>query len=224
MKLYKIYGVALTVFAIFALSSHVYHLKKEKELKQIIKKQKEQISQLKGEKQSLIASIENLASREEKLSKKKYQKKKVSYRRVIPRNIPYGFPLKGVITSKFGYRPDPFTGVIKFHSGIDIKATYKQPVRATADGIVKFSGWKKGYGKVVIIKHKNGYETWYAHLAYKRVGKNQPVRAGQIIGYAGRTGRTTGVHLHYEIRKNGKPVNPLRYIYVKAKYTQEKKK
>ena len=223
MKLYRIYGVVLTVFAVFALSSHIYHLKKEKELKQIIEKQQKQIVQLKEEKSTLITSIEKLATEKISSTKKRYQRKKVSYRRrYISRKIPYGLPLKGVITSKFGYRPDPFTGVIKFHSGIDIKATYKQPVRATADGIVKFSGWMRGYGKVVVIKHKNGYETWYAHLAYKRVGKNQPVRAGQIIGYAGRTGRTTGVHLHYEIRKNGKPVNPLRYIYVKAKYTQEK--
>ncbi len=223
MKLYKIYSVALTVFAVFAFSSHVYHLKKEKELKQLIKKQENQIAQLKEEKLSLIASIEKLVSKEISSTKNTYKKKNVSYsRRYISRKIPYGFPLKGVITSKFGYRPDPFTGILKFHTGIDIKATYKQPVRATADGVVVFSGWKRGYGKVVIIRHKNGYETWYAHLAYKRVGKNQPVKAGQIIGYAGKTGRTTGVHLHYEIRKNGKPVNPLRYIYVKAKYSQEK--
>ncbi len=129
-------------------------------------------------------------------------------------DIPVGVPLYGVVTSKFGYRKDPFNKRPAFHSGIDIRAGYKQPVRATANGKVIFSGWKRGYGKVVIIRHKYGFETVYAHLAYKRVGINQPVKAGDIIGYAGRTGRATGVHLHYEIKRYGKYINPLKLLYL----------
>lgn len=129
-------------------------------------------------------------------------------------DIPVGVPLYGRLTSRFGYRRDPFNGRLAFHTGIDLKATYKQPVRATANGVVIFSGWKRGYGKVVIIRHKYGFETIYAHLAWKRVGINQPVKAGDIIGYAGSTGRSTGVHLHYEIRRYGKLVNPLKLLYL----------
>ncbi|RMD47256.1 MAG: M23 family metallopeptidase, partial [Aquificota bacterium] len=128
-------------------------------------------------------------------------------------DIPVGVPLYGRLTSRFGYRRDPFNGRLAFHTGIDLRATYKQPVRATANGVVVFSGWKRGYGKVVIIKHKYDFETIYAHLAWKRVGINQPVKAGDIIGYAGSTGRSTGVHLHYEIRRYGKLVNPLKLLY-----------
>ncbi len=208
----KFLFVFLSVFSIFGLSSHIYHIKNEHLLKKILEEKEKKISKLEAEKNSLIISLKEIEKPKKSIKRKK---------RYISHSIPVGLPLKGVITSRFGYRPDPFTGEIRFHTGIDIKATYKQPVRATADGKVVFSGWKKGYGKVVIIKHKNGYETVYAHLSYKRVGRNQPVKAGQIIGYAGSTGRSTGVHLHYEIRKNGKPVNPIRYIYVKAKYRQE---
>ena len=129
-------------------------------------------------------------------------------------DIPIGLPLKGVVTSKFGYRRDPINGKAAFHSGIDIKAYYKQPIRATANGKVIFSGWKRGYGKVVIIKHKYGFETVYAHLSMKRVGINKPVKAGDIIGLAGSTGRATGVHLHYEIKRYGRYINPLELLYL----------
>ncbi len=131
-------------------------------------------------------------------------------------DIPVGVPLYGRLTSKFGYRIDPFNGRRAFHTGIDLRATYKQPVRATANGVVIFSGWKRGYGKVVIIRHKYGFTTIYAHLAYKRVGINQPVKAGDIIGYAGSTGRSTGVHLHYEVKRYGKLINPLKLLYLNS--------
>ncbi len=129
-------------------------------------------------------------------------------------DIPVGVPLYGRITSKFGYRKDPFNGRLAFHSGLDLKAKPKQPVFATANGRVKFAGWSGGYGKLVIIKHKYGYETYYGHLYKIRVKKGQWVKAGTVIGYAGSTGRSTGVHLHYEIRRYGKLLNPLRYLYL----------
>ncbi|ACO04524.1 MAG TPA: hypothetical protein DEP48_07230 [Persephonella sp.] len=128
--------------------------------------------------------------------------------------IPVGVPLYGRLTSRFGYRKDPFNGKLAFHAGIDLRAQPRQPVFATANGIVKFAGWSGGYGKLVIIKHKYGYETYYGHLFKIRVKKGQRVKAGTVIGYAGSTGRSTGVHLHYEIRRYGRLLNPLKYLYL----------
>ncbi|WP_457625628.1 peptidoglycan DD-metalloendopeptidase family protein [Persephonella sp.] len=129
-------------------------------------------------------------------------------------DVPIGVPLYGRITSRFGYRKDPFNGKRAFHSGIDLRARYKQPVFATANGYVEFAGWSSGYGKLVIIRHRYGYKTYYGHLAKIRVKKGRWVKAGTVIGYAGSTGRSTGVHLHYEIRRYGKLVNPLRLLYL----------
>lgn len=129
-------------------------------------------------------------------------------------DIPIGVPLYGRITSRFGYRRDPFNGRRAFHTGIDLKARYKQPVFATANGYVEYAGWARGYGKLVIIRHKYGFKTYYGHLAKIRVKRGQWVKAGTVIGYAGSTGRSTGVHLHYEIRKYGKLINPLRFLYL----------
>ncbi|NPA12879.1 MAG: peptidoglycan DD-metalloendopeptidase family protein [Aquificae bacterium] len=129
-------------------------------------------------------------------------------------DIPVGVPLYGKLTSRFGYRRDPFNGKVAFHSGIDLKARYGQRVYATANGYVEFAGWKSGYGKLVILRHKYGYKTYYGHLSRIKVRKGQWVRAGTVIGYAGNTGRSTGTHLHYEIRRYGKILNPLKYLYV----------
>ncbi len=135
----------------------------------------------------------------------------------IIQDIPVGVPLYGRITSRFGYRRDPFNGKRAFHTGLDFRATFKQPIFATANGIVEYAGWGKGYGKMVKIKHKYGYETLYAHMFYIKVKAGQRVKAGQIIGYAGSTGRSTGVHLHYEIRRYGKLINPIRMLYLNNK-------
>ncbi len=135
----------------------------------------------------------------------------------IIQDIPVGVPLYGKITSRFGYRRDPFNGKRAFHSGLDMRASFKQPVFATANGVVVYAGWAGGYGKMVKIKHKYGFTTLYGHLYYIKVRSGQRVKAGQIIGYAGSTGRSTGVHLHYEIRRYGKLVNPLRMLYLNSK-------
>ncbi len=129
-------------------------------------------------------------------------------------DVPVGVPLYGRITSRFGYRKDPFNGKRAFHSGLDLKARYKQAVFATANGYVEFAGWSAGYGKLVVIRHKYGYKTYYGHLSKIRVKKGQWVKAGTVIGYAGNTGRSTGVHLHYEIKRYGKLINPLRFLYL----------
>jgi len=133
----------------------------------------------------------------------------------IMKSSPVGSPLSGKITSAFGYRKDPFNSRSAFHSGVDIDATYGQPVIATADGVVDYSGWQQGYGKTVLIKHNDGYETLYGHLSKVMVKDGQEVKAGDEIGYAGSTGRSTGAHLHYEVMKTGKNMDPMKYLYLR---------
>ena len=115
-------------------------------------------------------------------------------------------------TSRFGYRRDPFTHKTRFHSGVDIGAAFKSPVIATGRGVVSFSGYERYYGNVVRIDHGYGYETVYAHLAKRLVEEGQAVERYDKIGLLGSTGRSTGPHIHYEVRINGKPVDPEKYI------------
>ncbi len=124
---------------------------------------------------------------------------------------PSTWPVHGYVSSGFGKRKDPFTGTWKMHEGIDICARKGTPVRATADGRVRFAGWYHDYGKTVRINHIY-YETRYAHLDDIKVRQGQSVKRGDIIGTCGNSGRATGVHLHYEVRVSGKPVDPKGYI------------
>lgn len=114
------------------------------------------------------------------------------------------------IGSSFGYRVDPFTGGARFHSGVDIKAAWGDPVGASQTGIVKFAGWHSGYGNLVIVDHGGGVTTHYAHLSGFTVAVGTKVGRGTIVGRAGSTGRSTSPHLHYEVRIDDNPVNPLR--------------
>ena len=128
-------------------------------------------------------------------------------------SMPLGRPHAGKITSRFGYRVNPFTRRGReLHSGIDIKGRIGEPIRVTADGVVTFSGYEGNYGYVVKVKHQNGYETRYAHLVRTQVKRGQRVEAGSVVGLLGNTGRSTGPHLHYEILKNNKKVNPEKYL------------
>ena len=121
-------------------------------------------------------------------------------------------PTKGLITSTFGYRKSPFTGIRDFHSGLDIAAKTGTPVKATADGKVSFAG-KQGYlGNLVIIEHDHGILTRYGHLHKISVNCGDTVKKGEIIGEVGNTGKSTGSHVHYEVHLEGVPVNPLKYI------------
>lgn len=122
------------------------------------------------------------------------------------------WPVKGKITSYYGSRIDPITGIYSFHSGIDIKNKTGAKIKSVKDGKVIFVGWQKIYGNFVMIKHNDGYITLYAHLSSISVKINQTVGQGEYIGIIGNTGRTTGLHLHFEIRKNGKLINPLNYL------------
>ncbi len=117
-------------------------------------------------------------------------------------------PLQGRISSGFGYRRDPFSGKNSFHSGIDIPAPHGKAIKAARSGVIAYAGLAKGYGNTIIIEHKNGYRTLYAHLSTILPRKGQKVNAGETIGRVGSTGRSTGSHLHFEVRKDNMPVKP----------------
>jgi len=131
------------------------------------------------------------------------------------KNLPVGSPLDGKINSGFGYRKDPFRSSIGFHSGVDIDAKFGDPVVATADGVVEKTGWQGSYGKTVVLQHEDGFETIYGHLSKISVEEGQKVKVGEVIGKAGNTGRSTGTHLHYEVVKDGKRVNPSNFLSLK---------
>jgi murein DD-endopeptidase MepM/ murein hydrolase activator NlpD len=117
----------------------------------------------------------------------------------------------GRITSGFGMRRHPLLGYNKLHTGVDFGASRGTPIKAAGDGVVVHAGWRGAYGRAVIIKHGKTYSTLYAHMSKTaRLNVGQKVRQGQVIGYVGTTGRSTGPHLHYEVRKNDRPVNPRR--------------
>lgn len=122
------------------------------------------------------------------------------------------WPMHGMITSGFGTRKDPFSGQKRFHCGIDISAVTGTPVKAASQGRVIFSGWKPGYGNIVILKHRDGYITVYAHTWKNLVKVNQTVKQGKLVAYSGNTGETTGAHLHFELRKFVTPLDPMRFM------------
>jgi len=121
-------------------------------------------------------------------------------------------PVKGIFTSGFGTRSDPLTHGRGTHQGVDIAAAPGQPVHASADGIVMMASEQGGLGRAVFLAHGYGLTTRYAHLSAVSVHPGQKVRRGDVIGRVGSTGRSTGYHLHYEVRIDGEPVNPLAYI------------
>ncbi len=122
------------------------------------------------------------------------------------------WPVLGHITDGFGERLDPFSGEGAFHTGVDVSADYGAPVHVTADGIVVTVDTHTGYGRVVIVEHGFGLTTWYAHLSSYAVVAGTRVKRGEVIGYTGISGRSTGPHVHYEVRMNNAPVNPWRYM------------
>ena len=136
--------------------------------------------------------------------------------------IPYGgisgfsSPLRVplFVTSKYGYRPHPVTGRYHFHKGIDFRAATGTSVYASQKGIVILAGRKNGYGKIVGIEHENDFTTWYGHLSRIRVKEGQIVSQGKVIGLSGKTGISTGPHLHFEIRYKGRSEKPTKYITI----------
>jgi len=127
-------------------------------------------------------------------------------------SAPNLWPVEGQVTGSFGERIDPFNGEGAFHSGVDIASSYGHPIVAPADGVVTFTDSMGGYGKTIMIDHGNGISTRYGHLSGFAVTAGQRVQRGDVVGYVGESGRSTGPHLHYEVRINDTPVNPYKYL------------
>ncbi|MDA3954368.1 MAG: M23 family metallopeptidase [Bacteroidales bacterium] len=166
----------------------------------------ESLTQISKEIQSELISYENLTE----ILKEKKQKLDAT---------PTIAPLKdnAYISSPYGKRIDPFTGRISMHDGIDFAARMGTPIYATADGKVKYARYIGGYGYTIKINHDFGYSTIFGHMSKMKAKKGQNVKRGDLIGYIGNTGRSTGPHLHYEIRYNKRPVNPSKYMWIRKK-------
>jgi murein DD-endopeptidase MepM/ murein hydrolase activator NlpD len=139
---------------------------------------------------------------------------KMNMYRIAAFKLPFAMPVKDAIryTSGFGNRNDPFNGSTRKHEGQDLAGAYGTPIYATADGVITYAGWENGYGRLIKIKHDFGVETRYGHLSQIRVEVGQRVSRGDRIGDMGNSGRSTGTHLHYEIRLSGAAINPMTFI------------
>ena len=133
-------------------------------------------------------------------------------KRSLYASTPSVWPVRGWVTSPFGNRNSPFTGIPTFHEGMDIAAQTGTPVMSPADGVVIKAGFGTGYGNVVELSHGYGIKTIFGHNSRLNVKVGQRVKRGDVISYVGDTGSSTGPHLHYEVRLNGLPVNPVRYL------------
>jgi murein DD-endopeptidase MepM/ murein hydrolase activator NlpD len=131
-------------------------------------------------------------------------------------SAPNLWPVEGRVTGSFGERTDPFNGEGAFHSGVDISTHYGAQIVAPADGIVTFCDFYRGYGRAIEIDHGHGLSTLYGHLSGFAVTAGQTIHRGDVIGFVGDSGRSTGPHLHYEVRINDTPVNPYKYLRMTA--------
>ncbi|HHY17506.1 MAG TPA: M23 family metallopeptidase [Firmicutes bacterium] len=128
------------------------------------------------------------------------------------RSSSFSWPLTGRVTDGYGWRIHPITGKRQFHEGIDIAAPLGTAIKAAAGGTVSFAGWSNGYGRLVVIRHSDGYETRYGHLSRYAVSKGQRISKSEILGYVGQSGDATGPHVHFEIRVSGRAKNPRNYL------------
>ena len=154
----------------------------------------------------------------------KYAKSFLETRKAIINDTPFSYPIRTdgtvKITSAYGFRNGVFNkdkNQLKFHPGVDLSGKIGDPIQATADGVVKWIEYNNpGYGRLIIIRHQLGYETWYAHLSAIKVKLGQKIKRGELIGLMGTSGESTGPHLHYEIHIGDNPVDPL--IFLSASY------
>ncbi|MFQ3615171.1 MAG: peptidoglycan DD-metalloendopeptidase family protein [Cyanobacteriota bacterium] len=176
--------------------------------------QEELITRLKQDQQALEEAEEQLARDSASLANLIRQRLAAASRSriVIRGNGIMSIPADGRLTSGFGYRVHPILGYRRFHAGIDFGAPTGTPIRAANNGVVIYSGWYGGYGRSVIVDHGNGITTLYAHASRVYVSEGQAVSRGEAIAAVGSTGFSTGPHLHFEVRKNGEPVDPLNYL------------
>ncbi len=187
----------------FVLKLVAQELETAQELQDTFERQR---SELKGLEKAVIARLLRIPS--EKRDNPDELRQALTLLAAAPKRWPVD--VKPIITSEFG--PRIFLGKKDFHTGIDIGVWYRTPVKATKAGKVTFAGWKKGYGLTVEIAHEMGYTTIYAHNSYLLVKKGDEVKEGQVIALSGDTGKTDGPHLHYEIRLNGKPLDPMIFL------------
>ncbi len=171
----------------------------EKKQEEALKEMHQELSQLKGAASRQEASLQMLIEYFED-------------KRSLYASTPSVWPVRGWITSPFGNRTSPFSGILKFHEGLDIAAQTGTPVMAPADGVIIKAGFSTGYGNMVEISHGYGIKTIFAHNSRLNVKAGQRVRRGDVISYVGDSGSSTGPHLHYEVRLNGLPVNPVKYM------------
>ena len=158
----------------------------------------------------MVEVLQSAADYEGVISVKEILQREGSVFRFVPSICPLREAYR--ISDRFGYRIHPITGERKFHSGVDLAAAYAATVHTTADGVVAFAGRRAGYGLTVIIRHKYGFVTQYSHLTQVYCRNGQQVDKGGVIGFVGSTGVSTGDHLHYEIVKNNKKINPLNFM------------
>jgi murein DD-endopeptidase MepM/ murein hydrolase activator NlpD len=149
-------------------------------------------------------------------SRLRYVRRDVERREALAAATPSLWPAHGWLTGRFGGRSDPFTGEPGFHSGIDISTDRGEAVYATADGMVESAAYTGDYGNLIVIGHGFGLSTRYGHLSRFAVKPGQQVKRGDVLGYVGSTGRSTGAHLHYEILVNGQLINPLQLLTERA--------
>jgi murein DD-endopeptidase MepM/ murein hydrolase activator NlpD len=171
----------------------------EKKQAEALKEMHQELTQLKGAASKQETSLQMLIEYFED-------------KRSLYASTPSVWPVRGWVTSPFGNRTSPFSGILKFHEGMDIAAQTGTPVVAPADGVVIKAGFGTGYGNMVELSHGYGIKTVFAHNSRLNVKAGQRVKRGDVISYVGDSGSSTGPHLHYEVRLNGLPVNPVRYL------------
>jgi murein DD-endopeptidase MepM/ murein hydrolase activator NlpD len=166
--------------------------------------------------ETMLQKIDHLAKlKETALNQEELSQRLIEFfhdQKTLLASTPSIWPVKGWVTSGFGMRKSPFTGRKTMHAGIDIATRTGTPIMASADGVVSFSGRKGSFGKVLVIDHGYGYNTFYGHCSSLKKKVGDRVKRGDVVAYVGNTGRSTGPHLHYEVRVNGVATNPTKYI------------
>lgn len=191
-------------------NSFIGDIRRQKSLAEKAAREMEEAQKAVGH--TILTLMRRKKEREAQLSKGGAARGGVDYLARRGRGSMFDWPLRGPISSPYGQRVHPVFKTKAFHSGIDIAAPSGTPVKAAAAGEVLFDGWLRGYGQVVILDHGRNYSTVYAHLSSTSVREGQIVKAGTVIGRVGKTGTTTGYHLHFEVRVGSQVKNPLDYL------------
>lgn len=193
---------------------------KKKQVHEVIDKTSQELDKQGQGGQSTVTRLEILEV-QNKLTEKRIAYKRENLSNMLVQlsgkdfdNGEYRWPIDdGEISSYYGFRVDPFGGFYgEFHSGMDIAVSYGAPIHATASGTVEVSGWNGGYGNYVRLAHGNGMESAYGHMSAVAVSPGQKVQKGEVIGYVGSSGASTGPHVHFEILEQGEQINPLHFV------------